>query len=601
MVGVFQSAISNPTTSSSTMDQVDVLVLLDRALCLSLPSALATVAHVKRALQQRVGVPAASLELSVNGRRLLSEASPVPHAPVVVRARQTGGLLGGKGGFGAMLRSMGKGSGAKATTDFGACRDLHGRRLRHVNQEIAMLKWREGAAEREKHRREGVTEREVMDEDTPSGIPGWFLATPSWADGVKKSYMKRRRNTALCRNWQQARANGRSPPPNAPRWWGCPRGRDCDFAHGEEELRGAGLTELKRAKKRDAQQDQQRELQAYVDYEKEVADDVADAIQQGLRRRKQLQRKSAADSSAATEEEPKAAAPAAVTTKNDSDMSDWLVPFGSDSDAGHKAVHVTFGNGLCELRGRSNFGTAAASADARLSAGKWYYEVRLVTDGVAQLGWADTPAFIANSETGDGVGDHARSWAYDGRRRLKWSGGKEEEYGDVWRKNDVIGCLLDADNGVISFSRNGESLGDAFSAGVVLAGAASAFVPAISLEQAEILLINIGAQPLLYLPVGYRAVSESIDRFPREATTKESDSAMSAKITTATSKLVKSEKPKATPISEPEDKSPLIDLDAVDSVEALMDLGLDKLKSNLRRRGLKCGYVILSLTSSMVS
>ena len=42
------------------------------------------------------------------------------------------GLLGGKGGFGAMLRNAGK-SGGGQVKNFGACRDLTGRRLRHVN------------------------------------------------------------------------------------------------------------------------------------------------------------------------------------------------------------------------------------------------------------------------------------------------------------------------------------------------------------------------------------------------------------------------------------------------------------------------------------
>ena len=39
-------------------------------------------------------------------------------------------LLGGKGGFGALLRSGARGS---KTENFDACRDLSGRRLRHVN------------------------------------------------------------------------------------------------------------------------------------------------------------------------------------------------------------------------------------------------------------------------------------------------------------------------------------------------------------------------------------------------------------------------------------------------------------------------------------
>ncbi len=39
-------------------------------------------------------------------------------------------LVGGKGGFGALLRSGARGS---QTANFDACRDLSGRRLRHVN------------------------------------------------------------------------------------------------------------------------------------------------------------------------------------------------------------------------------------------------------------------------------------------------------------------------------------------------------------------------------------------------------------------------------------------------------------------------------------
>ena len=37
---------------------------------------------------------------------------------------------------------MSKQQGAKRTTDFGACRDLSGRRLRHVNDEQILLRWK---------------------------------------------------------------------------------------------------------------------------------------------------------------------------------------------------------------------------------------------------------------------------------------------------------------------------------------------------------------------------------------------------------------------------------------------------------------------------
>jgi len=50
-------------------------------------------------------------------------------------------LRGGKGGFGAKLRSATGKVGAKKTTNFSSCRDLSGRRIRHVEAERALLKW----------------------------------------------------------------------------------------------------------------------------------------------------------------------------------------------------------------------------------------------------------------------------------------------------------------------------------------------------------------------------------------------------------------------------------------------------------------------------
>lgn len=44
-------------------------------------------------------------------------------------------VVGGKGGFGSNLRSMGARAATKETTNFEACRDLEGRRLRTVHDE----------------------------------------------------------------------------------------------------------------------------------------------------------------------------------------------------------------------------------------------------------------------------------------------------------------------------------------------------------------------------------------------------------------------------------------------------------------------------------
>ena len=117
--------------------------------------------------------------------------------------------------FGAMLRSMGKGRG-KRSENFGACRDLSGRRLRHVNQDIRLRKWA-SSTERARREKEGTEYREPVGEH---GIAGWYLGVPSWAEGFKKSkrgnrVVKPRRKTKLCSNWVQARKDrkGRHAPP----------------------------------------------------------------------------------------------------------------------------------------------------------------------------------------------------------------------------------------------------------------------------------------------------------------------------------------------------------------------------------------------------
>lgn len=556
-------------------DQVEFLVQFNRTLCISLPSTDATVESIKRQVQVREGVPASLLDLYVNGKKLVENAL-IPRLPAIVRARMSGGLRGGKGGFGAMLRSSGKGAGAKATTSFGACRDLNGRRLRHVNQEIAVQKWRDDGEAREQRKKQGVTDQEIMDEETASGIPGWYLATPSWAEGIKKSYMKRRRNTIMCKSWIQARENGRSAPPNAPRWWGCPRGRDCDFAHGEEELRGAGLTDYKKSKKEEVYQKKQQELQKYVDYEHEIPDDISDAIRQGMRNRNA---KSKLQSKQMILEETRVLPPDAThvsVRSSDAASESWLVPTGGN-------VGTTFKHGLCELRGQSNFGTATVFGCCATS-GKWYYEVRLITDGVIQIGWADG-TFAANSETGDGVGDHVRSWSYDGNRQLKWTNGQEREYGTPWEKNDVIGCMLDLDEGTIAFSKNGEAMEVAFD-GIKCVDTENlkqrGFFPAISVEQTEILLVNIGAQPFLYQQHGYRPVLDAITLDSKAATGKPVDLAPDTPKSPA--------KSVATPTKEDAVYDP-IDLNQFASPEQLEKLGFEVLKQDLQRRGLKCGLV----------
>jgi hypothetical protein len=59
-------------------------------------------------------------------------------------------VCGGKGGFGSLLRGLGRDG--KVTDNFDACRDLSGRRLRHSLAEQKLAEWKAAAPQRELER-----------------------------------------------------------------------------------------------------------------------------------------------------------------------------------------------------------------------------------------------------------------------------------------------------------------------------------------------------------------------------------------------------------------------------------------------------------------
>lgn len=102
--------------------------------------------HLRGAACAALGVPVSSelrWRFTESGRPLTAHDGVEPHlarGTRIIRAELAGGLPGGKGGFGANLKSMGKSS-TPVTTDFSMCRDLYGRRLGAVNNEIRLRKW----------------------------------------------------------------------------------------------------------------------------------------------------------------------------------------------------------------------------------------------------------------------------------------------------------------------------------------------------------------------------------------------------------------------------------------------------------------------------
>jgi len=84
----------------------------------------------------------------VYGGRLLTDDKPLRDYGIEADStlHLVGQLLGGKGGFGSLLRGAGR---AILTDNVDACRDLSGRRLRQANAEKRLAEWAAEARERE--------------------------------------------------------------------------------------------------------------------------------------------------------------------------------------------------------------------------------------------------------------------------------------------------------------------------------------------------------------------------------------------------------------------------------------------------------------------
>lgn len=104
------------------------------------------VSQCRTQIQDARGIPSDILIFYYNGRRASENQILDPNATVDVALS----ILGGKGGFGSMLRALG--AQIEKTTNNEACRDLSGRRLRDINEETRLKNYVAGHAEREREK-----------------------------------------------------------------------------------------------------------------------------------------------------------------------------------------------------------------------------------------------------------------------------------------------------------------------------------------------------------------------------------------------------------------------------------------------------------------
>ena len=107
-------------------------------------------------------------------------------------------------------------------------------------------------------------------------------------------------------------------------------------------------------------------------------------------------------------------------------------------------------------------------ADVALYRGKWYFEVKLLSGGDANIG------FVSTLYTAGLVGTVPQSWAFNGKKQIAMLGGHDSVFPSTaprgntparhlnvrrWKAKDVVGVAIDADAGEIHYYLNGVHLG----------------------------------------------------------------------------------------------------------------------------------------------
>jgi len=149
----------------------------------------------------------------------------------------------------------------------------------------------------------------------------------------------------------------------------------------------------------------------------------------------------------------------------------------------------------------SGFNTVGAKS-CTFSSGKVMYEIEVNTrEDIFQVGWA-SPDFSEGDEvTGEGVGDDAVSWGFDGIRVCKWNMGNPTEWGQSTPEGSILGVAADLDAGTIEFGFNGEW-------SVAFTDVSGPLFPAIT-GTGGILVVNFGATGFRFPRSGFEAPQEA--------------------------------------------------------------------------------------------
>ncbi|KAI9254365.1 telomere stability and silencing-domain-containing protein [Helicostylum pulchrum] len=131
-------------------------------ICLPINQNNNTTELLKQQLCSITSIPVQDQVLCTMGGKILTSDDTFDLDGSVLQFNMSARLLGGKGGFGSMLRAQGGRMNAQKTTNFEACRDLQGRRIRTVNDAKKLQEELDAVPEREAEKREKL-KRKIED------------------------------------------------------------------------------------------------------------------------------------------------------------------------------------------------------------------------------------------------------------------------------------------------------------------------------------------------------------------------------------------------------------------------------------------------------
>jgi len=198
-----------------------------------------------------------------------------------------------------------------------------------------------------------------------------------------------------------------------------------------------------------------------------------------------------------------------VTTGSGNDsLVDTPTPYGVDTGVGGevRGNYATLntldkGGGVTLTNGSLNYAVSSGAVDSvratiGISSGKWYWEGQITGVDQEIFGIAN-----ASASTNTYVGGDANGWGF-GTSGNKYNNNTATSYGSSCTSSDVIGVAFDADNGTLTFYKNGSSLGTAYSG--LTTGVT--YFPAVGSNNSAG-VVNFGQRPFVYTaPSGYKAL-----------------------------------------------------------------------------------------------